>query len=510
MKARSSSSGFVLILVLVVIMMASMVAASLLFVLRAEHTSSVAGDSGEQAWAVAMSGVYQALRAAADAQAGALDWRDNPALFHDRLVYDDGNRKWYFSVFTVTDELRYGMADEAGKINIHNASETMLETLPNMTPALAQNVLGALARRAQTPPAATTTDSLFSETIVSTNAPGAPVASLSGLDELLCVSGVTPRLLYGGYGNTLSRLEVPAEGRAGATSADYTDVQPDTGWRQFLTVSSYDLNRDNEGQPRLNLNQPDADLSGLNLASNTLVYLAALRTNHQLLAHPVELLEATNQFAVNRTSNVVLRAEIGKADLPGLLDRCTATNLDRLVGLINLNTASARVLAALPGMNDAQAEAIVAAREGLGPEARKTTAWLYQEGLLNADGFKKIAPYLTTRSYQFRFQVAAYAVPAGAYRVVEAVVDAAVSPPVIVSVRDLTRLGIPPDLEMGVANGDQAAVKAATAARVARRSPSSSVPPGRLAAARVLPGNRYGLGMEAGVRAGSRPPGGGG
>ena len=54
-------------LVLVVIMMASMVAASLLFVLKAEQTSSAAGDSGEQAWAAAMSGVYQAMRAAADA-----------------------------------------------------------------------------------------------------------------------------------------------------------------------------------------------------------------------------------------------------------------------------------------------------------------------------------------------------------------------------------------------------------------------------------------------------------
>lgn len=489
---RWPARGFVLILVLVVIMMASMVAASLLFVLKAEQTSSAAGDSGEQAWAAAMSGVYQAMRAAADAEAGSVDWQDNPALFHDRLVYDDGGRKWYFSVYTMADGLRYGLADEAGKINLHHASATMLEALPNLTPTLAQNLLGALARLAPAPLATPPPDSLFTETAASTNAAS---GSLSCLDELLFVSGVTPRLLYGGYGNALSRLDTPADARAGTAPADYSDVQPDTGWRQFLTVSSYDLNVNNEGTPRLNLNQSDADLSRLNLGTNTLAYLAAMRTNHQALAHPVELLEATNKFAVNQTSNVVLRTDIGKADLPALLDLCTATNLERLVGLINLNTASAKVLAALPGMNDAQAEAIVSAREGLSPEARKTPAWLYQEGLVNADIFKKVVPYLTTRSYQFRFQVAAYAVPAGAYRVVEVVVDAAVKPPVILSLRDLTRLGVPPDLEAKSGKDDQVAAKPSGGGRVARR---------------VSRGDPYGLTMREGIRAGFHSPGGGG
>ncbi len=132
-----------------------------------------------------------------------------------------------------------------------------------------------------------------------------------------------------------------------------------------------------------------------------------------------------------------------KAELPILLDRCTATNQAKLIGLVNLNTASAKVLTALPGLNPSLAEAIVSARVGLSPEARKTAAWLYQEGLLNADAFRQVAPYLTTRSYQFRFRVAAYAIPAGSYCVLEAVVDAAAKPPAVLFLRDASLLGLP-------------------------------------------------------------------
>jgi hypothetical protein len=110
---------------------------------------------------------------------------------------------------------------------------------------------------------------------------------------------------------------------------------------------------------------------------------------------------------------------------------------------VNVNTASAKVLAAIPGLNDSLGEAIVSARAGLSPEARKTIAWLYLDGVLNADAFKQAAPFLTTRSYQFHFLVAAYGMPAGSFCILEAVVDVAAKPPAILSLRDATQLGLP-------------------------------------------------------------------
>ena len=448
MKRQPQPGGFVLIMVLVVIMLASMVAASLLFVLSAEHTASAASQGGEQAWATAMSGVYHAIRIATDPATDPADLPDNPTVFRDQLVSDDGVQKWYFSVYSLPDTaggaVRYGLTDEASRINVYQATAAMLATLPNFTPQLAQSLLSALP--GTTPAPATNTDadalSALSGLLAVTNAPN---PRWTCLDELLDVSGFSPALLYGSYSNLTGRVlaqTVPAEAVA-STNATPGDVE--VGLNQFLTVCSYDLNQDSDGKPRINLNQPDADLSGAGLSDATLAYLAALGTNGLSLTNTVDLLWATNMFKDAKGNAVAMGSGISPAELPGLLDHCTTTNATNLVGLVNLNTASAPVLAALPGMNEALAESIIAARVGLSPDARKTTAWVLQEGIVTADIFKQMAPYLTTRGYQFHFFAAGYSVPSGNYRVIEAVVDVAAQPPAVLLLRDASRLGLPFD-----------------------------------------------------------------
>ena len=54
--------AFVLVAVLVVVLLASMVAVSLLFVMRAEESATSAMASSEQAWSTAMSGVEEVIR----------------------------------------------------------------------------------------------------------------------------------------------------------------------------------------------------------------------------------------------------------------------------------------------------------------------------------------------------------------------------------------------------------------------------------------------------------------
>ena len=452
-RSGERDEGFVLIMVLVGVLLASMVVASLMFVLTAEQMAAAAGNSGEQARATAMSGLYRALRVAAEAEPGSTDWQDNPAVFRDQLVCDDGVQKWYFSVYSVSESgaIRYGLSDEASKINVYRATEAMLEALPNMTPSLAQGLLGALGGGAPAP---------VSETNLGTFSASAPAPALTSasastpspagnsgnqpwscLDELLQVSGFTIPLLYGSYSNLTGRAEIQANGLGTAPAAATQESESEAGLQQFLTVCSYDLNLDNDGQARVDLNQDD--LSSLGLSKGTLDYLMSLRQNHQPLAHPADLLEAASNFKDVHGKEIQILAQVTKEELPILLDRCTTTNQAKLIGLVNLNTASTKVLAALPGLSPSLAEAIVAARVGLSPEARKTPAWLYQDGLLNADAFRQAAPYLTARSYQFRFRVAAYAIPAGSYCVLEVVVDAAAKPPAVLFLRDASLLGLP-------------------------------------------------------------------
>jgi hypothetical protein len=444
--------GFILVMVLVVVLLASMIAASLLFVMHAERAAAAAGSNSEQSWATAMSGIYHAMRVAASAEPGTTAWRDNPAVFRDQFVGDDGVRKWYFSICawpeTGVEGTRFGLSDEASKINVCRATETMLEAVPNLTPTLAPSLLSATGSGLSSMPAAAAATN-NADSLPAPSAPPIPgSSSFTCLDDLLQVSGFSPRLIYGEYPNLQGGNALLADSSASTGYADGL-VSP-AGLREFLTLASYDLNQDNQGTPRVDVNQSDTDLSTLNLPQATVTYLDALRTNHQTLVHPAALLEATNKVKNAQGNEVSLSSGIGKAELALVLDRCTTTNLTNLVGLVNLNTASATVLAALPGLNAALADAIVAARTGLNPDAQKIAAWLYEDGILNADTFKQVAPYLTTRSYQFNFLVAAYSVPAGSYRLLEVIVDVGVKPPTVLLLRDVSQLGLPSGLSAPV------------------------------------------------------------
>ena len=123
-------------------MLASMVAISLLFRMRAEDIASVAGAGAEQASAAAMSGVQEALQIATRIEAGSLDWRNSPELFKDRLFHDDGVDKWYFTIFSAgdaeTELVRFGLTDEASKLDLNEASEAMLARVPGLKLSQAQ------------------------------------------------------------------------------------------------------------------------------------------------------------------------------------------------------------------------------------------------------------------------------------------------------------------------------------------------------------------------------------
>ena len=172
-------------------------------------------------------------------------------------------------------------------------------------------------------------------------------------------------------------------------------------------------------------------------------YLQALRRNKVKVNHPAELLEAKGKFKNQAGKEAEFESGIGKAELAAVLDRFTARSERRVPGLINVNTASSRVLQTLPGIDEALADSIVSARRNLRPEQRRNPAWLFQEGVLDADQSKKLMPFLTARSLQYRLNVVGYGVPSGRYRVLEVVIDTADSKPAIVYLRDITRLGLP-------------------------------------------------------------------
>lgn len=429
--------AFVLVAILVIVMLLSMLVVSLLFRFRAEDTAAHASVGTEQAWAAAMSGVEEALRVAASAPPGSTGWRENPAAFRDRLVFDDGGERWFFTVFSASGgdtlgEFRYGLTDEASKLNVNASPAASLEKLPRLTPALVAALRDFIDEDDVPRPEGAEQDyySGLPRPYTIRNGP------LASLDELLLVRGFTPELLHGSVAARESSTNSEAPPSAG-------DSRPVRGLSQFLTIASYDPDTANDGTYRINFNSPTAELPAGELPASLTNFLAALRTNGVTLTHAADLLEATLTVKDDKGTEVELAAGIGKAELATVLERFSASAELQADGLVNVNTASAAVLATLPGVDEALAESIVSARDAIGPDRKMTIAWLYQEGVVDAAKFKALAPLLTARSFQFTFQVIGYGMPSGRFRVLEAGIDVAPGTRRITYLRDVTRRGLP-------------------------------------------------------------------
>lgn len=436
--------GFILIGVLVIVLLASMVTMSLVFRVKAEQTATVASTSGDQAWAAAMSGVGEAMRVA---QAGLQDtglWMNNPAAFRNRLVFDDGSEKWYFSVFSEShDELdaqaRFGLSDEASRISLQHADAAMLEKLPRMTPSLVQGILDFTDADNIPRPEGAEQEyyNALPRPYLIHNRP------LNAIDELLLVRGITPELFYGEDSNWNCRLDPNEDDGEALPPVDNKDGRLEPGLRQYLTVSSVEPDNDDTDRPRTNINNPSSALPNVQLPESLTNYIAALRRDKVRLGHVTDLLEAVGTFKDESGKPVELASGIRKEDLALVLNYFSTTDSAMLRGLINVNTAPAPVLAALPGLDEALVDAILSTRKSLSPEKRRTIAWLHQEGVLDAAKFKEVAPRLTARSFQFSFRVVGYGIPTGRFRVLDVQVDLAVKPASVVRIRDISRFGLP-------------------------------------------------------------------
>ena len=443
-RVGTGRGGFVLVGILILVILASMISLSLMFRLRAEEQATAASDGYEQAWAVAMSGMQKAMRLAKEAPPGSLDWRNDPEQFRQQLVFDDGVDRWYYTIYSPGDESvesgpRYGLNDEASRLHLNRAGEAMLAKIPRLTGPRLDPLLDALDRDDDS-----RLEGAESEFYGATPWPyGARNGSFPSVEELLLVRGFSAAEVYGEDANLNFTLDPNEDDGDALFPPDNANGSLNRGMRQYFTVQAYERNLDNEGLGRLSLRDPALTLEQAGLPEETLRYIYLMRSNGVAIAHPAELWEATRVLKDEEGNETEISSGLGPEDLPVALDQLTVTNATYQVGLINVNTASAWVLQTLPGLELATAEAIVLTRGGLTAEQRKTIAWLAREEVVDAETFKKIAPYLTARSFQFHFHVMAYAVPSGRYRVFETVIDVAPDTPTISYVRDLTRLGLP-------------------------------------------------------------------
>ena len=322
------------------------------------------------------------------------------------------------------DEPTFGLIDEASKLNLNTVTLAMIELLPNMTPELAAAIIDWRDADDEVSTNGVEVDGYLRLPVpyVPKNGP------FETAEELRMVYGMTPELLYGEDFNRNGVLDENENDGDGSPPYDAGDGTLNLGFLEYFTAYSREVNMRTNGQPRLNVNAA----GGTNLtqllqerfgdgATDIQAQFTMAGTNNTSLL----------QFFANSGMTIENFAMI-EGDL-------TVSNTPYVDGLVNVNTASAEVLACLPGLNVDIAHAIVEARRDRLSTDIPTVAWLIN--VLDTTTIQTVGPYLTSRSYQFTADLAAVGHFGRGYRRALIVIDTTEDRAKVIYRRDLSGLG---------------------------------------------------------------------
>jgi type II secretory pathway component PulK len=354
-------------------------------------------------------------------------WRDDEANF--RGAPRDGGRVWW--LITEGDpgdgrEVRYGLRDEASKLDLNLASREQLLALPGITEEAVDGIIDwrddddeALEQGAEST-YYTALDPAYA----------AKNTFFESLEELRRVRGIDDAMLYGEDRNRNGALDPGEDDGDASWPPDDADGELDRGLVDYLTVFARDTNLTQAGEARLVWNDTNAGdlrarLEGAGMGGQALERLVNMRGFG---------------FQANSLAELVGFPEVDQAAAKILLEEVAVTDSPVIPGRINVNTAAREVIAGLPGLEAEDVESILQGR--LDPEADLSSpAWLL--GTLSRQKFQGIVDSITTRSDQFLVQVVVLLDGTSRFRRIEALVDRAQTPIRVLFRRDLTALGFP-------------------------------------------------------------------
>ena len=290
-------TGFFLVLVLIVIAVATMAVYSFTELMLAYDDSAyIAGDL-VQARVNVESGVDAVRLILAQPRSARVDLGglfNNPNLFQAVTVSagPDGTTPSNFTIISPgLDEfgrlggIRFGLQNESARLNINalpvleanseammtaaallgggmedagdteslsnSLAVTLLMALPGMTEEIADAILDWIDEDDEARPYGAERE--YYSTLPTPYEPAN--GPLQSVEELLLVRGVTPELLFGVDANRNGVIDVDEQQRYGIG----VETSGALGWAAYLTVHGAEANKDDEGQPRVNVNQDDME-----------------------------------------------------------------------------------------------------------------------------------------------------------------------------------------------------------------------------------------------------------
>ena len=453
-EACATPGGSVLIIVLWItfglISLALYFANSMNFELRASD-NRVAGQAAEQAieGAVRYLTYYLATQAANGSNGVMPDVASYPheavpvGESHFWLIGRDTN-----SVTTGPGRLCFGLVDEASRLNLNSLMDSPLVFsnqviwLPRMTLDLAAGILDWRETNGNGPTA--TYYAMQQPAYLCKNDP------FETVDELRLVYGAEMDILVGEDANRNGVLD-PNE------NDENQNNMLDPGVLEYLTVYSREPNSGAINLRPVNANQ----LSGLLQTNFSSSRASEILTSLGLSMGGVGPAGPTSgggrggggagsaaaaaATSVSFTSPLQFYARSGMtlSEFAQIATNFTTTTNSVIEGRVNVNTASAAVLACLLGGDASAAQQLVNYRLN-NPNNLTSIAWVLDalgQGYPDALQALEAGDYLTTQSYQFTADVAALGPYGRGYRRVKFVFDTSTGTPQIIYRQDLTHLG---------------------------------------------------------------------
>jgi DNA uptake protein ComE-like DNA-binding protein len=335
------------------------------------------------------------------------------------------------------NEPYYALVDESSKLNLNTATSAMIQALPipGMTPEFADMIV---AWRSATSQNAAYADNYYSQLTPARHNKGAPYETI---DELRLVNGAMLDLLFGEDTNRNGVLDANEDDGDVSAPHDDQNGQLLAGLLEYVTVYSSVPATSAAGRRRINVTTLTTAQARQTLQTRLTQSGITTQRAAQIMARiPFNAQNPAQTQALTSVADFMVTSQITAEEFALVHTELTATTATTGIatGLVNVNTASAAVLSAIPGIGTNYASTLVAYRQSH-PDEMTSFAWLTQ--VMPAAAIRQAGRYLTDESYQFSADIAAVGRNGRGYCREKVVFDMSTGQPRIVYRQDLTAYG---------------------------------------------------------------------
>ena len=423
LQIRFETRGFALIAVMWIVLVAGLMLIGVQKAVRVNLATAYSELASVQAHWLARAGLEQAMAVLEDDDSSTDDmfefWYSDPDSFEETELAT--------GTFSVTAppgamdnprDTRYGLIDHCGRLNVNVAQANQLKSLCELADWQVNSILDWRDSDNETQPGGA--EALYYHHLeypyLIRNGP------FRTIRELLLVRGIDERV-FAGEDTNLNGILDANEDDLEKSYPDYDngDGQLTLGLGGLTTVYAYELNRDANGNKRLNVNTANKDtlIQRFNFTDALAEAVVNYGSSKGESGKPKEggqpeksstkkfnsLMDLLKVKAEEKSSDKKSEDE-GKVKeitvkwLAEHLDELTLTDDERLSGQINVNTASKEVLMTLENMTQTTAEAIVQ-RQNSGAGPFGSVGELLTGNTITEDQFKVFAEQLAVRSSVF-------------------------------------------------------------------------------------------------------------